>query len=278
MKTCRSASIVAIGALGVMTAIGACAEAKRVNVPPVTVAFPAATASTASSIMTDGLGEGGAGGAVKALPVTASFVDVPASVPAAPCSRVMIAIAKGKATVGADTLAAGDAIVVTHPEPLDLKGAGLALVVTEALPPSACVAKTTMDKKVVPRSAAPKLAWAGGAMSAHLDVGTNLSPDVYLGRLEGTASVPEHTHAGTWEILAAVEASGTFVLDGVEARLGPRQIVFVPPGAKHAWKADPGTKLVALQMYSPPGPEQRFVALDAAEKAEKDAGADAAKE
>ena len=46
--------------------------------------------------------------------------------------------------------------------------------------------------------------------------------------------------------------------------------VLIPAGAKHAWKPEPGSKLVAVQMYSPPGPEQRFVGLAAADK---DAGA-----
>ena len=76
--------------------------------------------------------------------------------------------------------------------------------------------------------------------------------------------MPEHVHAGEWELLAAVEGAGTFTIDGVSARLGPKQVVAVPPGARHAWQPDPGTKLVAVQMYSPPGPEQRFVALAAA--------------
>ena len=50
------------------------------------------------------------------------------------------------------------------------------------------------------------------------------------------------------------------------ARAVPRVqlMVPVPPGVKHSWKPDPGTKLVAVQFYSPPGPEQRFKALAAA--------------
>ena len=103
-------------------------------------------------------------------------------------------------------------------------------------------------------------------MSARLDVGPKASPDLYLGRLEGTAAVAEHVHEKSWEVLAAIDAAGTFTLDGKEQRLGPRQVVFVPPNTKHAWKPDQGSKLVALQMYSPPGPEQRFIALAAAEK------------
>lgn len=43
-----------------------------------------------------------------------------------------------------------------------------------------------VDKRVV-RARAPELRWANGTMTAHLDVSEKLWPDVYLGRLEGTA-------------------------------------------------------------------------------------------
>ena len=147
-----------------------------------------------------------------------------------------------------------------------------------AIPDCAVLSRPAVAKVVVRGAAAPKLEWAGGTMSARLDVtagpkAPSLAPELYLGRLEGTASVAEHDHPTSWEILAAVEANGTFVLDGTEGRLASRQIVMVPPGAKHAWRPEPGSKLVAIQMYSPPGPELRFGALAAADRAAvKDAG------
>ena len=74
-------------------------------------------------------------------------------------------------------------------------------------------------------AAACRDAPSAGTVSAHLDV---QSPELYLGHLEGTAPVAEHSH--------------------------------------HAWRPKAGSKLVAVQMYSPPGPEQRFVALAAADE------------
>jgi quercetin dioxygenase-like cupin family protein len=109
-------------------------------------------------------------------------------------------------------------------------------------------------------------------MRAHLDVRETVSPDLYVGRLEGVAPVAEHDHPTSAETILAIEAAGTFTIDGKEARLGPRQIVHVPKGIKHSWKPDPGSKLVAIQLYDPPGPEQRFIALAAAAA---DAGVDA---
>jgi quercetin dioxygenase-like cupin family protein len=218
---------------------------------------------------------------VSESPVQARFVDGPASLVGGPCVRVLVAAVRGPVSVTSDpagvkdTLGAGDVGVYANASTFDLKGAGLAVAATYT-PKTPCNVKAALplEHVMVKASAAPELRWAKGAMSAHLDVGTKLSPDVYLGRLEGTAAVPEHNHPTSWEILAAVEASGTFVLGGTEGRLGPKQIVVVPPGAKHAWKPDPGSKLVAIQLYTPPGPEQRFVALAAGEK---DAGADASK-
>jgi hypothetical protein len=37
----------------------------------------------------------------------------------------------------------------------------------------------------------------------------------------------------------------------------------VPPSVRHAYRPDPGTGIVAFQMYAPPGPEQRFKKLAA---------------
>ncbi len=106
---------------------------------------------------------------------------------------------------------------------------------------------------------APELTWANGAMHAHLD-GEKL-PYAYVGRLEGTAPVAEHVHESSWEVLCAIEASGTFTVAGVAKRLGARTCVSVPPATKHSWTPDPGTKLVGVQFYDPPGPQSRFKAL-----------------
>lgn len=112
-------------------------------------------------------------------------------------------------------------LVVTHPDPVTLEGAGLVLVARRDFDTSVCgvKARPALDEKVVRARAAPELTWAKGTMSAHLDVGERLSPDVYLGRLESTAPVAEHIHTGFWEILAAVEASGSFAIDGTLGHL-----------------------------------------------------------
>jgi mannose-6-phosphate isomerase-like protein (cupin superfamily) len=276
MKSCRTASLFATGALLVAGAIAACRDAASPEIPPVTSALPPPLSGVASAPSTGDAAPGDDAGSPSFFaaataaesPVTATFVDAPGKIEAPICSRLLIAVAKGKVIAMGETLGVGDVLVVTHPEPIKLEGTGLVVLARRDFDTDVCGVKTrpALDKKIVRASSAADLRWAGGGMGAHLDVGVKLSPDVYLGRLEGTAGVAEHVHAGSWEILAAIEASGTFVLDGTEGHLGPRQIMTVPPGSKHAWKPDPGSKLVAIQMYSPPGPEQRFVTLAAADK------------
>jgi mannose-6-phosphate isomerase-like protein (cupin superfamily) len=294
VRSCRAASVVATGALLALGAMASCRETARLDVPPVTTARPDGGDVPGARVAAVGDAGTGTGPAADA-PVNARFVDTPARLDAAACQRVLVAVAKGKVTALGETLSAGDVLVVAHGEPFEAKGAGSVVWAQVALA-GECKPAThpPLAKTVIRATSAPELRWAGGAMTAHLDVAPNPpkadgaatrppsspSPELYLGRLEGSAPVGEHSHAASWEILAAAEASGAFVLEGVEGRLGPRQIVVVPPGARHAWRPDPGSKLVAIQMYSPPGPEQRFVGLAAAERdagAAADAGARDAK-
>jgi hypothetical protein len=287
---CRTASIAATGALLAIGAAAACHDMAQPEIPPVTTARPDGQpllGPSTASLSTDAGGVSSAMGAPLESPVKAKFVDTPAKLEAALCQRVLVAVVKGKISALGETLSAGDVLVLTNGESFEAKGTGTVVWAEDDLSDCVVLSHPGVTKVVIRGATAPELKWAGGAMSAHLDVATvppsmgsagatggkpalGASPELYLGRLEGTAPVPEHVHSGSWEILAAVEASGTFVLDGTEGRLAARQIVIIPPGSKHAWKPEPGSKLVAIQMYSPPGPEQRFLGLAAAEK---DAGA-----
>lgn len=177
------------------------------------------------------------------------------------CEWTLVAAAKGKTEALGESLAQGDVLVVAHGMPFEVRALGTAAVARVPLTPCTVRARPAPEKTVVRAGAAPRLTWAGGAMNAHLDVGPPLSRDAYMGRLYGTAGVAEHDHPTSWEILFALEASGTFTLAGQPRRLGPGEIVFVPPGAKHSWTPDPGAPLTAVQMYVPPGPEQRFKQL-----------------
>lgn len=252
MRSCRTASIFAMGVVVAAMAVAACREALTTTIPPVTTASPDGAPLAA---------------AVAEPPATAKLVDAPAKLDAAVCARTLVAVVKGKISALSETLGPGDVLVISNGEPFEITGTGTVLWAQTPIASCSVQSRPASTKAVVSSAASPKLAWSGGTMTARLDVQT---PELYLGRLEGSASVAEHSHAGSWEILASIDAKGTFVVDGTPGSLGPRQIVMVPPGTKHAWKPDPGSTLVAVQMYVPPGPEQRFVALAAADK---DAGA-----
>jgi mannose-6-phosphate isomerase-like protein (cupin superfamily) len=195
-----------------------------------------------------------------ASPVEARFVDAtstPVSLPVPSCHQLFVAAVKGTVTAGGQSLSAGDVLATTS-GPVELRGAGTAVVATTAVTPC------SVPLRLVLASSAPELTFMGGAMHAHLDLDDRtVAPTAYLGRLAGTAPVSEHAHDKSWEVLCAVEAAGTFTLAGQPQRVGPRTCVYVPPGTKHSWQPDPGSTLSAVQLYSPPGPEQRFKKLAA---------------
>jgi mannose-6-phosphate isomerase-like protein (cupin superfamily) len=230
--------------VGLCVLLAACQSSEptaTVQSPPLTIAQPQPPASVEP-------------------PVEARFVEAtsaPASVPVPACHQLFVAAVKGMVTAGTQTLSEGD-VLATTAGPVELRGSGLAVVATTAVTPC------TVPPRLVLASTAPELTFMGGAMHAHLDLDDRtVSPTAYLGRLSGTAPVGEHSHDKSWEILCAIEAAGTFTLAGHPKRLGPRTCVFVPPATKHSWQPDPGSTLVAIQLYLPPGPEQRFKKLAA---------------
>ncbi|GEM_PF-1704378 len=287
MRSCRTASLVGLGALFVAGVLGACQKGGRPDVPAVTTAQPTATqpilSGPAAAFAVADAGEPAAvpDAGAPAEPASVALFEGSKKIEAPVCSRLYVVAAKGEATVEwlarakeKDVLSQGDVLVVRHPEPVEVKTSGLAVDVVRDFPCTAAPDRPAVEKTIIRAKDVPELSWAGGTMRAQLLVGAKVSPDLYIGWLEGTAAVPEHEHATSIETIVALEASGTFSVDGKESRLGPGRIVSVPKATKHAWKPDPGSKLVAIQLYEPPGPEQRFVTLAAAEK---DAGAGAPK-
>ena len=120
-------------------------------------------------------------------------------------------------------------------------------------------------------SASPDLAWAGGAMHARIGF-EGESQRASLGVLMAAkdAAVAQHQHDTAWEILVALRADGTARrADGPGAgelasfAVGDGAVVAMPKATQHAWVPGGKKPLVAIQLYVPPGPEQRFKALAA---------------
>ncbi len=202
-------------------------------------------------------------------PVSATFVELgegasARSMPVPPCMEALVTPVRGSVNAAGLQLAQGDVAAFRGQTAVVMRGEGLVLFARARLTP--CEAPPL--GAVVKASTAPDLSFMHGAMHARPDLDDrNVAPSFYLGRLSGTAPVPEHAHAGTWELLCAVEAAGTFTLSGAPQHLGPRTCVTVPPDTKHSWQPDAGSTLSAVQMYWPPGPEQPFKKLAADELA-----------
>jgi hypothetical protein len=174
--------------------------------------------------------------------------------------EALVTPVRGAVNAGGLPLAQGDIAAIRGQSVFVVKGEGTVLVAKARL--TACEAPPLTT--VVKADASRDLSFMHGTMHARLDLDDrNVAPSFYFGRLSGTAAVPEHAHAGTWELLCAVEAAGTFTLSGTPSRLDAHTCVTVPPDAKHSWQPDAGSTLTALQMYWPPGPEQRFKKLAA---------------
>ncbi|MBI5495357.1 MAG: cupin domain-containing protein [Deltaproteobacteria bacterium] len=76
--------------------------------------------------------------------------------------------------------------------------------------------------------------------------------------LQPGAVVPEHAHEGAAEILYVVDGALDVTSGGKTTRAAAGDAVHVPPGVKHQAVVPPGKPVRLVQVYSPPGPEQRF--------------------
>ncbi len=86
--------------------------------------------------------------------------------------------------------------------------------------------------------------------------GTPLAASIL--ELGADAKVPEHVHGSETELLYILEGSGTMTIAGQDVAVTPTSVIQIPPNTKHAFAAT--AKVRALQLYTPPGPEQRFKA------------------
>lgn len=114
------------------------------------------------------------------------------------------------------------------------------------------------------------LSWGGGAF--HGRIGLDGEVDLPAFALNAIvfgkdAIVQPHAHPGAWECLAVLAGDGDLSyappgkLEKIHVTKG--QLACIPEGATHAWTPSGKEPLVALQIYTPPGAEQRWKALAA---------------
>jgi quercetin dioxygenase-like cupin family protein len=140
--------------------------------------------------------------------------------------------------------------------PIELDGVALVLHVPVKEVPRTAKSVVTDLSKVVP------LAIAGGKGTARILLDRGLSSDAAAAvtRLEfaAGAAVPPHQHEGAWELLYVVRGAGTLLAGDARLELKAEQAVAIPPGLKHAFTVTSPDGFEAVQLYAPPGPEQRF--------------------
>lgn len=110
---------------------------------------------------------------------------------------------------------------------------------------------------------AKDLSWAGGAFHVRIAFGgaePALPGSLELLRTGPDAAIAEHDHP-TWEHLAILSGAGKMTLSGKEYAVTPGAVFDIPTGEKHAFTPAGSQNLFAVQMYTPSGPEQRFVKL-----------------
>ena len=101
----------------------------------------------------------------------------------------------------------------------------------------------------------------GGAATIRLEPG---SPRKDIGKdlallgleLEAGAVVPAHIHAAETEVIYLLGGGGTMTIGGVLVPVTEHSVIQIPAGVEHAFTASAAT--VAIQLYTPAGPEQRF--------------------
>jgi len=73
-------------------------------------------------------------------------------------------------------------------------------------------------------------------------------------------TVPEHKHEISAEMLYVLEGAGEMVVAGKRTAVKTGHMIQVPPGVKHSFSIhkDSDKRFVAVQVYAPAGPEQRF--------------------
>jgi putative monooxygenase len=105
------------------------------------------------------------------------------------------------------------------------------------------------------RAKARRFPRTGGATTILIEDAPHVaSADII--EMDAGAHVPTHVHDTETELLYLLAGAGTMTVDGVDMPVGPTTVVQIPAGTPHSFAATEA--VTAIQLYAPPGPEQRF--------------------
>jgi mannose-6-phosphate isomerase-like protein (cupin superfamily) len=162
-------------------------------------------------------------------------------------------VVRGRVKLGAETLGPGDLAWSVQPAALERVGREVPLVVAVTAEEGTLGGHPV----VVRKDAAKSYPIAGGQGSAtiYLD---GLNEPLAIDQITARAGtkVPAHQHAGSDELLYIVSGKGMTTIGGKPVFSAAGTILRIPAGVEHSLSVD--EPLVALQVYAPGGPEQRF--------------------
>lgn len=139
---------------------------------------------------------------------------------------------------------------------------GDAKTVTDALQKPAPWAKRPSPVDAVELGKKAPATWGGGAYHARIGFEDANAPSLTLLLMSKNAPVDTHVHATEWELLAIVDGDGELTRkEGGNVKTTSGTLVAIPPGVSHGYRPAGTTPTLAVQMYSPSGPEQRFKKL-----------------
>jgi len=72
--------------------------------------------------------------------------------------------------------------------------------------------------------------------------------------------IAPHSHTGSWENLLVLEGHGDLELRGRSYPIAGGESLHIAPRVRHGYVARGQARFVALQLYTPAGPEQRYLA------------------
>ncbi|MBI2895382.1 MAG: cupin domain-containing protein [Deltaproteobacteria bacterium] len=112
------------------------------------------------------------------------------------------------------------------------------------------------------RDDAVEIPIAGGKARVRMLVDSELqgATFAYVGTFEGDPglAIPAHVHPSSDEVLVVETGQGTLTVAGEPVAVGAGMVVRVPAGTEHSFVATGSEPTRALQIYGPPGPEDRF--------------------
>lgn len=146
-------------------------------------------------------------------------------------------------------------------DPTDATGRAAFDVIRD--PKKATLPPASAGKLVVVQAAEGReLAMAGtkGTARIVLDPAVTGSNTMALDLIELSpgAEVPRHAHAGSTEVLYVLSGGGKLSVGSESYPFGPEDVIHVPADQPHGATFSRDDKTVAIQIYAPAGPEQRF--------------------